>query len=268
MTNLWERFWFRPASRRGIDVARILVSANALWILLSRPDLPAVVSWPAPFWSAAGAMRLRYGYFLSEGAERALYWLACLALVAALAGIATRAAALTAGLLLVHLAPLENVIASRIGPFFNGLTLPALALLIIAFASPTAERSRENRWPFALIQVLLAFTYLLAGASKIRYSGFGWATSSNMRGTITVFNAFEPAHRPVARWLLAHPAICGAIVVATILMELAFFVVLVSRIAARIAVPLLLTGHLGIYLVLGVVFLDFPLVLLFLDWDG
>lgn len=269
MRAAWEWFWFRETSARGMTAARILVAANALWILLSRPDLVSLVRWPEPLWAGAGALRMRYGYFLPFGVESVLYWAACVALVCVLAGKFTRVSALIAGLLLYHLAPLENVISSRIGPFFNGFTLPVLALLILAFApAPSMERSSDHRWPFALIQVLFAFTYLLAGASKLRYSGLEWVSGGNLESTIQVFNAFEPANRPLADFLLAHPAICTAIVVLTIVMELSLFAVLLWPRLGKYTVPPLVIGHVGIYLVLGVIFLNTPLVLLFLDWDG
>jgi hypothetical protein len=265
--NPWERFWFRPSSRRGLDVARVLVAANALWILLSRPDLPDLAAWPAPFWVGSRLLRVRYAAVFPAGVERVLYWIACAALVAVIANVATRASALIAGLLLYHFAPFENLLSSHVGPYFNGLTLPVLALLVFGFAAPEARPSAENRWPFALIQLLFSFTYLLAGAAKLRTSGLLWMSASNFRGTVEVFNAFEPAERPLAAFLIAHPMLCTAIAIATVVVELSIIAVLLRPRLAYVVVPLLLLGHVGIYLTLGVIFLNAPLVLLLFDWD-
>lgn len=249
-------------------MSRVIIAANALWILLSRWDLTTLVGWPAPFWAGVGALRIRYFIFLPQFAERALYVVACIALVAVLCNIATRVAALAAGLLLYHFAPFENLISAHIGPYFNGLTLPTLALLIIAFAPPPAnERSSDNRWPLALIQLLFSFTYLLAGLSKLRYSGLHWISGDNMRSTIEVFNAFEPAHRPLATWFIAHPTVCSAIVIATILLEVSFVMIFIKPRLSHVVVPLLVVGHIGIYLTLGVMFLNLPLVAMFWDWE-
>ena len=263
MIARWNDFWFRETSARGVIVARILVAANALWLLLSRIDLVSVRAWPAELWSGVprGTM-IRYGYLFPVEVERVLYWVAVAALVAVLLGFKTRVDALISGLLLYHLAPLENVVGVRIGPYFNGFTLPVLALLILAFAPAS-----EFRWPFKLIQTLFLFTYLLAGLSKLRNLGLQWAVGENIRGTIEVFNAFEPARRPLADYLLANPWLCTLIGIATIVLEvLAFFVLFSARIA-RIAVVVLVIAHIGIYLTLGVAFLNFPLVLLLLHWD-
>jgi hypothetical protein len=35
-----------------------------------------------------------------------------------------------------------------------------------------------------------------------------------------------------------------------------------------VIIPLLVIAHVGIFLSLGIVFLNFPLILLFLDWDA
>jgi hypothetical protein len=201
-----------------------------------------------------------------------LYVVLCAALLLVAFGVSTRVMAFVAGVLLYHFAPLENIIAAGAGPFFNGLTLPTLALLILSFANlPVSRRdaaSPEYRWPLALIQVLFIFTYLFAGLSKIRRSGLGWVTADNIRSTIEVFNAYEPAYRRLAHYLITHPALCGAIGTMTIVFELTLIIILFFPRTAVLIVPLLGAAHVGIFLTLGVVFLNIPLLALFLDWDA
>ena len=57
-----------------------------------------------------------------------------------------------------------------------------------------------------------------------------------------MFNTFEPASRPLAHFLVGHPNLCLLIAAFTILLELAFPLVLVSRRAVAILVPLAVIG--------------------------
>jgi hypothetical protein len=268
----WERFWYRPASPLGPAAARSLVAANALWIVLSRADLPEVVAWPPEFWtSVTWAYRVRYLMSGHLGLERVLFAVLVLALLAALFGRWHRGSCLLSALLLYRLAPLDNVISSRIGPYFNGLTLPVVALAILAFAPAprlSAPPSPEYRWPLALVQMHLCFNYVFPGLSKLLVSGLAWMTADNMRGTILVFNAFEPPPRLLAIAFVRHPLACQALAIATVVVEVLFFLVLFSRRARRVLVPLAAATHVGIVLVLGVMFLNLPLLALFLDWDS
>jgi hypothetical protein len=269
----WDRFWFQPASPTGLTVARTLVAANTLWILLSRRDLPDIVSWPPEFWASVDRftkLRFMVGALPVEG-ERAFYALLYIALVGALVGVRARVACLVSGVLLYHFAPLEEIFVSSTGPYFGGTTLPTLALLVFALPrgpDRVGEASSEYRWPVRLVQVLLTCNYLLPGYAKLFYSGLSWMTADNIRESLYLFATWGSSPPPWAAFVARQPLLCWLIALATIPMELLFPLVLFSPTAARIQVPLMLLVHLVIIPVFGLFFFNMPLLLIFVDWDA
>ncbi|HYS52291.1 MAG TPA: hypothetical protein VER58_00840 [Thermoanaerobaculia bacterium] len=270
--SAWDRFWFRPASPLGLIGVRFIVAANALWIILSRPDLPTIVGWPSEFWIRVDRL-LATRYFLFGApvfVERSLYLLLHLALISAMIGVTPRVACLVSGILLYHFAPFENIIWHVMGPYFSGLTLPTLALLILGFAATPKLRgqwSPEFRWPLALIQILLSFNYFFAAISKLHTAGLQWVSAENIRGMAATSLTWETPP-PLASSVFSSPAACWSIAIITMVAEVAFILVPFSRTAAAILVPLVFFAHIGIVLVLGIVFLGLPCLLIYLPWDS
>ena len=52
--DTWDRFWFAPEPALNLAAARIVLAAQALWILLSR-DIPALSALPPAFWAEVPA---------------------------------------------------------------------------------------------------------------------------------------------------------------------------------------------------------------------
>jgi hypothetical protein len=267
---LWERAWFRPAHPLCLTATRSILCLQALWILLSRPDLPDLARWPVEFWVLSGrSLPARFGIVrLPVVAERGLFLVLHASLVAALAGLRPRLACLVSGLLLYHFAPFEEVIARMPHTAFGGLTVPTLGLIVLSFAeSPPrgAAPSAEYRWPFALVQLLFAFGYFFPTLAKLRFSGPGWFTAENIRyyalGNLGVTGA------PLAAWVAERPLLCGAIALATLLLEGLSPLVVLSPAAAMAFIPAALVFHVGIVLVIGYFYPSLPLLLLLLDWD-
>jgi hypothetical protein len=267
----WERLWFQPASPLGPIAARTILAAHALWLVLSRPDLPDVPGWPAEFWRGVDPlMPLRFGIGLVPVAvERVLFAALHGTLVAALLGIAPRLACALSGALLYHFAPMEEILVGLLYTSFGGLTVPTLGLLVLAFA-PAPRRggalSPEHRWPLSAIRMLLALNYLFPGLLKLRYGGAGWFTAENVRAWILV--NYPVTGAPWALALAGSTAACWGIALGTLVLELGFPLVLVSRRAARALVPLALAFHVGIVWTLGYAFPALPLLLLFVEWDA
>jgi hypothetical protein len=271
VSKTWDAFWFRDAGPYGLIAARVVVALTALWIVLSRPMLPDVVRWPSAFWNGIPAvMRVRYLIVpFPFPIEMALYVGLIAALVLVVAGIAVRPAALASGLLLYHFAPMEDIFASRGGPFFRGFTVPMLALLVIAFARRARVDdgpSPEHRWPVALIQLLYALTYLLSGISKLRLTGLEWATANTFE-SIVMSMMIPDSVPPWASAFVGRPLLDWLGAFAGIAMDFLFIGALFSRRAARIIVPAAFLAHLTIVPTLGVVFLSTPMLLLFVNWD-
>jgi hypothetical protein len=126
--------------------------------------------------------------------------------------------------------------------------------------------SPEFGWPLTLIRVLFAFNYLGAGLAKLRYTGITWFTGENLRRWVVENAAYSAV--PLAGWVAASPALCWALALATLGLEMSFPAAAFSRRAARILVPLAALFHVGISATLGIFFPSLPLLLLYLDWDG
>jgi hypothetical protein len=268
---LWERVWFRPAHPLCLIATRAIVSLQALWILLSRPDLPDLSRWPAEFWVLTGRwLPARFGIVgLPHAVEQGLFLVLHAALVAALVGLRPRLSCFVSGLLLYHFAPFEEVIAGMPHTAFGGLTIPVLALLVLSFAELPrfgAAPSAEYRWPFALVQLLLAFSYFFPALAKLRFSGVGWFTAENIR--YYALGNFPVTGAPLAPWVAERPLVCAAIALGTLALEGLSPLAVLSPAVAMAFIPAALAFHIGIVLVIGYFFPSLPLLLLLLDWDG
>jgi hypothetical protein len=279
----WDRFWFAPGSPQNLAAARIIFGVTSLWVLVSR-DFAGISALPAEFWSGVPASaRWRFLDFAGHpGLERALEQTASLALVCVILGVLPRLSCFLAGMLLYHLAPLESIIWTT-NPYARGLTIAVLALLTLA-VSPCGDRwtllpssvrkqadsAGDYSWPVRLIQVFVVQIYFFSGYSKIVYSGWRWASSSNMRNWMLYFSEADQTKvfHSMGAWIAVRPVICGIIGVGTLVFELGLFTVLFSKTARLVLIPLVAVFHLGILLSMNLVFLNVPQLLIFADWDG
>jgi len=279
----WDRFWHRPAPAVDLAMARILLAAVGLWMVLSRHDLPSMLAFPAELWrNVTPERRLRFAMVLPLGLERALYWTLHGTLLCALLGIRTRTACFLSGLLLYHFAPFETIIRTA-NPYLRGFTIPCLGLLIVSFARcgdaltiagawtrrPVPADDGGYRWPLALVQVLFCQIYFFAGWSKLFTTGWAWLEAGNIRGHLLVLNQALTAD-PAASWgyaLARHPALCAAVAWTGIVFELAFPLVLFSARARRVLLPLALVFHLANSVLFRIFFQNVWLLLLFVPWS-
>lgn len=269
MRQLWEHVWFRPAHPLCLAACRLLLCAQALWILLSRPDLPELARWPREFLVLVDPLLpVRFGLGLPYAVELALFVLLHVSLLAALAGWRPALSCFLSALLLYHFAPFEEIVAGLPHSAFGGLTVPAVGLFVLSFARLGPWRgapSSENRWPFALVQLLFAFSYFVPTLAKLRWSGPGWFTGDNIHHY--VLGNFTVTGAPLALWLAAHPLLCQAVALGTLLLEaLSPLVVVWPRFAMAFLLAALVF-HAGIVLTIGYFFPSLPLLLLLLDWD-
>jgi hypothetical protein len=266
--EVWNDVFFKPAFPIDLTAVRVLLVVQAFWILLSRPDLPELTAWPAEFWmGVSGFTRLRFGLTGSLFLERALFGLLHVALLAAGLGLRSRLSCLVSAILLYHFAPVEEIIVGMPHTFFGGLTVPVLGLFVLSFAEIPVRghaASAEYRWPVALVQLLFAFTYFVAGIAKLYHGRLGWFTAETIRGfALAHWSMTEP---PWALWVADHPAVCWTIVVATALIEFLFPLAVVSPRAAAVLVPAALLFHVGIVNTMRIFSPGLPLVLLFVPW--
>lgn len=276
----WERFWFAPETARNLAAARIVLAAQALWILLSR-DIPALSALPPAFWAEVPASA-RWRFLIFEGRpglESALQGVALLALLGALLGVAARACCLLAALLLYHLAPLETLFFTP-SPWAKGLTLPVLGLLTLSL-SPCADALRlggpgkaarasgpDHGWPLRLVQLFVCQPYLFSGIAKLKSAGLAWASPENLRAWLLLANLDDQlaAFRAPGLWLADRPLLCLAMGALALAMDLGFILALFSKRSRRVILPAAVLFHATILVTQNYAFLSAPLLLVFVDW--
>ena len=135
-----------PSPARNLAAARILLAATALWVVLSRHDLPSILAFPPEMWAGVSPeRRLRFLMVFGLGVERALYaLLARDPRLARCVGLRPRAACFLSGVLLYHFAPFETIIRTP-NPYLRGLTIPTLGLLVAVLLR--AAGTRSALWP-------------------------------------------------------------------------------------------------------------------------
>jgi HTTM domain len=273
----WDAFWYAPTAARNLAVARVLLAGTALWMVLSRVDLPSVMEFPAEMWSGVGGARgARFFLGAPLVLERTLYAALHATLVAALFGLYPRLACFASGLLLYHFAPFETIIRSP-NPYLRGLTIPTLGLLILSFA-PRMERWRvfgeaaaeaTPAWPLRLVQVLLCQIYFFAGYAKLVTSGLAWPAAENVRRYLLLLNqGLSSTPAGSLGYAVADLAwACALLGWCALAFELAFPLVLFSRAARLVLLPLAVLFHLGNGLLFRIFFQNVFLLLVFVDWD-
>lgn len=267
----WERFWFGREPAANLAVARVVLAGIALWIVLSRWDLPAALGLPSDMWAGVPLdRRLRYLLVVSPQIERVLYGVLHVTLLLTLAGVRTRMMALASGLLLYHFAPMETLIWTP-DPYLRGLTFPTVGLLLIGFAPehpPVTDRGHTvERWPLALMRTFVAAMYFFAAYAKLVTSGLEWASAENMRRWMLVLGqlhgsspegslAYRLAATPV-------PSFIGWLGLA---LELTFPAALFWREARIVLIPAALLFHLANGAIFHIWFQEVAVLLLFVDW--
>jgi hypothetical protein len=270
LSEVWDAMWFTPEPVINLRACRVILALQALWVVLSRPDIPSLSAWPRAFFpDDARFAYMRFGITHGQTLIEWILWtLMLVALVLVVSGIRPRIACAAAAILLYHFAPFEEIIVGMPHTHFGGLTVSMLGLLILAFAQrpqPGAAASDEYRWPLALIQLLFAFTYLFAFLAKLRYSGILWFTGPTIREFL--ITGWGVTHSRWALLVAARPWMCWTMAIATLLFEPLFPLAVFSRRVRYILIPTALLFHIGNDLLLDIIFPSEALLLLFVNWQ-
>ena len=248
--------------RTNFAAMRIIIVLNALWLVLSRPDLPRFASLPVVFFKQIP--RITTIRFAAFHFPAAIEWTLYIALIASLIAVAfdirTQFTAFAAALLLYRFAALEPLIGSISSLWFTCYTHLILGLIFIAIAR------KDERWPVTAFRTLFALYYFFCGWAKLLAAGLHWATAANLRASILAQETRYIFHTPWAATVASSNALCLTLAISTLLLELLFPIVLISRRARAIIVPATLLGHLGIALTMGLLFLNWPLLFIYVDW--
>jgi predicted DCC family thiol-disulfide oxidoreductase YuxK len=116
--------------------------------------------------------------------------------------------------------------------------------------------------------MLVAFPYAESGLSKLRLGGTAWWSPVNMRGMLfaDTLNPREYDWHLALRLAHAPDVLFTVLGVITIVLEVGFLLVLVSRTARRILPPAMIAMHVGIFGLQRILFLDLiVLQLIFVD---
>lgn len=266
----FEAFWLASEQSVNIDAARILLAASALWVVLSRLDLPSLLLLPQELWQTVPLeRRLRFLLIFPVAIER-FFWIGLhVVLVMALLGFKRRWSCIASGLLLYHFAPLETIIWTP-NPYLRGLTIPCLGLLLIGFAEPrvrSVDRSQVGGWALRLTQMIFCSIYFFAGYAKLFWSGIAWANPQNMRLYLLSIDQFLALHTPAARWIADSPSLSLAIGISGMAFELIFPVVMISRRARWVVIPAAILFHIGNSMLFHIFFHNIAVLLIFVNWQ-
>lgn len=261
---------------------RIVVAAQALWMLLSR-DPVGIAGLPPIVWDAVDeTFRQRFLLAPRPSLEAVVWTIALVSLVAVLLGIGTRVFGVLAAVLLYHIAPLQSLVIAT-GPWSKGLTIATITLPILACA-PCADRlsiaarwrrgpapTREPEaygWAVMLVRLLFAQLYLFSGLAKITDVGLHWISAKTMQHHMLLFALVVPGiNQGLNHWIAEHAVVCWLMAAGAIAFELGFVLAVFVRPLRNAFTIGAAAFHAGLWMTLGFRFLNWPHLLLFLDFD-
>ena len=278
----WNQFWFEPSAPTDLGVSRILAYGILLVLFWSR-DTSAWASVPHAFWMPIPLFRLLHLPILPGPVLHVLDVIWKVALGLSCVGAWTRISTLCSFVFGIYLLGLPH----NFGKVHHGDTIVVLLLAVMAVSragdawsvdgwirrirrgrrhlpQPPPGASPEYTWPLRLILVLVALVYFGAGISKLRYSGFAWVTSENMRFLLIAHHYYW---RPPTNWglqLAQYPWLGHLQAAAALTLELSMVLTIFHGTARRILLPSLIAMQSGIWLLLGVPFTPYVSALPFL----
>lgn len=279
----WDAFWFAPASGIDLAVARIAFFGSLLAIYGPR-DVSTLGEANPVLWDPVGLFRWLMLPQPETWAIQTAQIVWRLGLLCAAVGLWTRAAtviALVGGTFLLGL-PLSFG-AIRLD---DAMLVPALCVMAMARCGdrlsvdhwlavrrdrpagwPRSPRpSGEYTWPIRLVWALMAMMYGGAAFAKLRMSGLGWLTSDHL-ARLLLEHQYGVDPEPATTWgftIAASPFLHHGLAAASLAVELAFPLALLSARARAVLVPAAYLMHVGIWLLLGSNFLG--LIVLYAFW--
>ncbi len=257
-----------PAER--LAAVRILVGGFALLYLGIRiPHIASYLSFPARQFQPVGLLAVldRPPPGAAVLAVIILTWLATLGF--ALGWRYRISGPLAAALLLVTF-----TYANSWGQIFHTENALVLTVVVLAVSRAADASSLDARgkvapapharygWPLRLLCVVVVATYFLAGIAKLRWGGPGWLGGTVLRDTIAADSLRKillgSQHSPIAEALLGQAWMFRALAVLTLVVELGAPLALVHRRAAAVWVLAVIGFHLGVLVLMTIVF-PFPL---------
>src|SRR5687768_2476084 len=88
-----------------------------------------------------------------------------------------------------------------------------------------------------------------------------WLLAFNQDPQVSVFNSLGP-------WIAAHPALCWAMGIGAMLIDLGFVAAVFWKRSRVAIVAFALAGHAAILFALNIFFINIPQLLVFVDWEA
>ena len=271
MTRIARRiaeWWFAPAPAERLAMLRILIGGGMLvWLVARLPEIYAVARLPADHFEPVGVVRV-LGAPLPPALAFGIASATAVLLVAFVLGFRFRSLAPVAAAGVLWSLSYRN----SWGMVFHTENLMVLHVIALAF-TPAADAWAIDRtraappaagygWAIKLLVALLAATYLLAGIAKLRIAGMAWLDGEQLRNQIAVDNLRKAllggSIAPLAIPFLDHPSWFVGFSVMTIALELGAPIALVSMRAGRWWGLAAWGFHLGVVLLMNIVF-PYPL---------
>jgi hypothetical protein len=277
----WIRFWFAPASPVNLGVSRALFFGG-LFLLYAGEDFSLWSTVSSAYWIPIPLFTALHLEPAGAGTLAALQlaWRAALLLSAL--GVLSRVSMTVAFALGLYLLGLPHNFGQTY--HFDALLVIAMGILAGSRAGDavsvdawlagrgTHEASSEYTWPIRAIWVAMSLVFLAAGLAKLRNGGVAWITSDNMsillqRALYHVSDA-DPMTR-AGLWIARHHLASSAVAAATVTIEVAFPLALVSRRARLVLVPAAFAMLIGIRVLMGPTFGGFLVANVFwVRWDA
>jgi HTTM domain len=269
----FDAFWYAPAPAERLAVLRILVGGFALGYLLVRfSHLAAYGSFGDDQFEPVGPVAVLAGPLPANVVE-------LLVIAAVLSGVAFMVGwrfAVTGplfALLLLWVLSYRN----SFGQIFHTENLLVLHVLVLGVAASADAFSLDGRarphgfiaedgrygWPIRLMCLLTILTYLVAGSTKLQNAGLEWVTGDVLRNYIAYDNLRKAELGDSYSWLGARLVAEGwlfkPLAVLTLAVELGAPLALFSKVSARLRVAAAWCFHVGILLLMAIVF-PYPLL--------
>lgn len=156
------------------------------------------------------------------------------------------------------------------------LATPRTASRVWALRIGDAPRRRDDRgltgapygWPIRIAMVMIALAYLFVGLQKLRYSGFDWFATDNLRFVLYASSDAQPEPNQLALFVADRAWLAHLLAAATVAIEIGFIFCLPFRPLRWLFVPAVVGLHLGIGLTMH---LDYSaqalaVIIVFVNW--
>lgn len=276
----WWHFGFEPTSPTNLGFCRFLFFGGVLAIYL-RKDSSGWAELTDGLWMPISLFHRLQLPVLPADLLSALDLVWKIALAASCLGLLTRVSTLVSFVVGIYLLGLPH----NFGKTNHSDALLVLIMLTMAIshsghawsldslirrrkAGRLREPSAEYTWPIRFIWVLMVLVFFGAGVSKLRHSGLEWVLPENMVYTLIRHHYSHNPPTSLGLYLAESRWFCFMMAIGTIATEVAAPLALFSRRLRIFLVLSLLLMQLGIWILLGVLFLPFFVCYpLWIPWD-